>query len=101
MKKILSMALLGAVLLTTAVSADANKGKKLYMKKLKASCGVSGSVFARKHTQDEWQAAYQAGRFGDEVKSICPKATLKPKYEKDIYHFSWEYAKDSGNVPSC
>ena len=99
--KLAVAALLGLAVLSTAASADVNKGKKIYMKKLKAACGYNGAKFARAHTQDEWETIKEAGKFGAEVKKICPKSKLKAKYENDIYDFSYEFAKDSGNVPSC
>ncbi|SHO81303.1 hypothetical protein MNB_SV-15-869 [hydrothermal vent metagenome] len=90
-----------AVVGTTA-SADSNKGKKLYIKKLRADCGISGSKFAAKHTQDDWEAIKEAGKMVDEVKKLCPKATnFKAKYIPDLYDFVYEFASDSGNVPSC
>jgi len=101
MTKIAVSALLGMAVLSTAATADVNKGKKVYMKKLKAACGYNGAKFARAHTQDEWESIKEAGKMGSAVKEICPKSKLKPKYENDIYDFSYEYAKDSGNVPSC
>lgn len=101
MTKLAVAALLGMAVFSTAASADVNKGKKIYMKKLKAACGFNGAKFARVHTQDEWEALKESGKFDDEVKKICPKSKLKPKYENDIYDFSYEFAKDSGNVPSC
>ena len=95
-------ALLGMAVLSTTASADVKKGQKLYLKKLKAPCGINGSEFAQKHTQDEWEAIYEAGKFEDEVKKICPKVkSVKPKYVEDIYDFVYEYASDSGNIPSC
>lgn len=94
-------ALLGMAILSSGASADIKKGQKIYLKKLKAKCGFSGAKFAHKHTQDEWENIKEAGKFGAEVTKICPKAKLKPKYENDVYDFSYEYAKDSGNVPSC
>jgi len=99
--KLAVAALLGFALFSTTASADVNKGKKIYMKKLKAACGFTGAKFAHKHTQDEWEAIKEAGKFGEEIKKICPKSKLKPKYETDIYDFSYEFASDSGNVPSC
>jgi ATP-dependent exoDNAse (exonuclease V) alpha subunit len=99
--KLAVAALLGVMMLSTTASADVKKGQKIYLKKLKAACGFSGAKFAIKHTQDEWENIKQAGKFGAEVAAICPKAKLKPKYENDVYDFSYEYAKDSGNVPSC
>jgi hypothetical protein len=99
--KLAVAALLGITLLSSTAMADVNKGKKIYMKKLKAACGFNGAKFARVHTQDEWEAIKEAGKFGGEVKKICPKSKMKAKYENDVYDFSYEYAKDSGNVPSC
>lgn len=99
--KLAIAALLGTAVLSTTATADVNKGKKIYMKKLKAACGFTGAKFAIKHTQDEWENIKQAGKFGAEVKAICPKAKLKPKYENDVYDFAYEFASDSGNVPSC
>ena len=101
MTKLAVAALLGMAVLSTTASADVNKGKKIYMKKLKASCGFSGAKFAVKHTQGEWEKIKGAGKFLDEVKKICPKSNLKPKYADDVYDFAYEYASDSGNVPSC
>lgn len=101
MMKLAVAALLGVAVLSTTASADAEKGKKIYMKKLKGACGFSGAKFAAKHTQDEWEAINTAGKFGEEVTKICPKAKLDSKFEKDVYDFAYEYASDSGNVPSC
>lgn len=98
--KLTVSALLSLVVLSTIVTADVNNGQKIYLKKLKSKCGFSGAKFAHKHTQDGWQTIKEAGKFGEEVTKICPKATLNPKYENDVYDFAYEYAKDSGNVPS-
>ena len=92
--------LLGIDILSTVATANINKGKKLYIQKLKVACGFNGAKFARSHTQDEWEAIKQAGKFSKEVKSICPKSDLKSKYENDIYDFAYVYAKGSGNIPS-
>ena len=94
-------ALLGLAVLSTTATADVKKGQKIYLKKMKKACGFSGAKFAHKHTQDEWEEIKEAGKFAAEVKKICPKVNLKPKYENHIYDFSYEYASDSGNVPSC
>ena len=101
MTKLALAALLGMAVLSTTASADVNKGKKIYMKKLKAACGFSGAKFAVKHTQDEWEKIKGAGKFQEEVQKICPGAKLKDKYVNDVYDFAYEYASDSGNVPSC
>ena len=99
--KLAVAALLGMTLLSTTATADIKKGQKIYLKKLKAPCGFSGSKFAHKHTQDEWEAINEAGKFAAEVKKLCPKATIKSKYVPHVYDFVYEYAKDSGNIPSC
>jgi len=101
MTKLAVSALLGMVIFSTTASADVKKGQKLYMKKMKASCGFTGAKFAAKHTQDEWEAIKGAGKFSDEAAKICPGLKLKDKYVPHIYDFSYEYASDSGNVPSC
>lgn len=99
--KLAVTALLGMILLATTASADVTKGQKLYLKKLKAPCKINGVKFAHKHTQDQWEAIYEAGKFAAEVKKICPKARMKSKYVPHVYDFVYEYASDSGNIPSC
>jgi hypothetical protein len=100
--KLAVTALLGLTVLSTTASADVKKGQKLYLKKLKAPCGINGSAFAQKHTQDEWEMIHEAGKFEDEVKKICPKVRkVREKYVPHIYDFVYEYASDSGNIPSC
>ncbi len=101
MTKLALAALLGMAVVSTTASANPAKGKKIYMKKLKAACGFSGAKFAAKHTQDEWEQIKGAGKFQDEVAKLCNGAKLKAKYVNDVYDFAYEYASDSGNVPSC
>ena len=98
--KLAMATLLGMALFSSAASADVKKGQKIFLKKLKAPCGYNGAKFAAKHTQDEWEAIYQAGKFAEETKKLCPKAKIKTKYIPNVYDFVYEYAKDSGNVPS-
>jgi len=99
---------LGATLLlalgSTVATADAAKGQKLYTKKLKSACGITGAVMAGKHTQGEWEEINAAGKMADEIKTICPKVkdkALKGKYLEHYFDFFKEYGSDSGNVPSC
>lgn len=99
--KIAVVGLLGLVVFSTVVSADVNKGQKIYLKKLKASCGINGSQFSMKHTQKEWEDIHAEGKFADELSKICPKSQIDPKFIPDLYDFSYHYAKDSGNIPSC
>lgn len=107
MKNIVKIAL-GATLLlalgSTVASADAAKGQKLYMKKLKSACKIGGAAMAAKHTQAEWTDINTAGNIAGEIKTICPSVAdkaLKEKYLNHYYDFFNEYASDSGNVPSC
>ncbi len=99
--KLAVLALLGLAIVSTTASADITKGKKLYMKKMKSSCGFSGAKFSAKHTQDEWEEINGAGNFAEEAAKICPGLKLKDKYVPHIYDFAYEFASDSGNVPSC
>jgi hypothetical protein len=105
--KLFKMALVAMFALsiaTTTASADVAKGQKLFSKKLKKACGFSGAKFASKHSQDEWEAINGDGKLADEIKTLCPNVkdkALKAKYLKHYYDFAYEYANDSGNVPSC
>lgn len=99
---ILAVSVLSVGVLGVNVQADAVKGQKLIIKKLKKDCGFNGAVLAGKHTQDEWLEVYEAGALNDEILKICPKAKpLKDKYIPHVYDFLNNYASDSGNVPSC
>ncbi len=105
MNKIVKIALSAALLLSigaTTASADVAKGQKLYTKKLKKSCGITGAAMAGKHTQDEWTEINEAGNMEAEIKNICPNVDkVKGKYLPHFYDFFKEYGSDSGNVPSC
>ena len=99
--KLTLSAILGITLTTVTLSADVTKGQKLYVKKLKDKCGISGSTFAGKHNQDKWEEIYDAGKLSDEIKKICKGHTIDEKLLPHIYDFAYEFASDSGNVPSC
>ncbi len=104
MQKILKLTLvtlLGVSVLSSTASADADKGQRIYAKKLKASCGMKGSDFAARHSQDEWRDIFEAGKLDDEVKSTCNGAEVSEKAIPYLFDFVYEYANDSGNVPSC
>ena len=111
MKKKLSLlvaVILATSVFTTSVMADAKKGQKYYLKKLKIckKDGLkNGAVFATKHSRKEWAGIKDAGTLQDEWKSICAHGVKKinKMKEKDInnlYDFVWKYASD-GEVPSC
>ena len=95
------LSLFGLIVFSTIAVADVNKGQKIFQKKLKAACGFNGAQFAMKHTKKEWEDIYTEGKFSDELIKICPKAQIEPKFIPDIYDFSYHYANDSGNIPSC
>ena len=107
MKNLLKLALAVTVFLGIAAStasADPVKGQKIFIKKFKKPCGFNGAKFAVKHTQGEWKAIMDEGKFVDEMINICPNVKaedVKEKWIQHIYDFSYEYASDSGNVPSC
>ena len=103
MNKLLKLVFAGAVALSlssTVASADIKKGQKLYSKKLKKACKITGAKMAAKHTQDQWEELMENGKLNDEIKNICGKGT-KEKYLPHLFDFFYEYASDSGNVPSC
>ena len=104
MKKLLTLlfaVVVGLSFVSTASFADAGKGQKLFIKKMKKPCGFNGGVMAKKHTQDEWKAIQDAGKLNDELIKICPKAKpLKKKYVSHVFDFMYNYASDSGNVAS-
>jgi Spy/CpxP family protein refolding chaperone len=99
---LLLAALVAGSVFSTSAMADAKKGQKYYLKKLKATCGFSGAKFAHKHTQDQWEELKNGGKLEDEIKAICPNVKdVKDKYLPDMFDFFHEYGSDSGNVPSC
>jgi len=101
--KVLLVALIGIGFTTMTASANADKGQKIILSKIKVkkACHFNGAVLAKKHTQSQWDAIYKSGKLADELKNICPTAKpLKKKYAKDVYDFVHKYASDSGNVPS-
>jgi Spy/CpxP family protein refolding chaperone len=107
MKKTLLIAMLGLGLVTSSLSADQAKGKRVYQKFMKEACGKTGGDVSGMHTQKEWKELEESGKFKDELEKICPqtKDFLEgPKFkklEKHLYDFMYEFGKGSGNVPSC
>jgi hypothetical protein len=107
-KTVALAALMGLSLLSTAASADADKGQRIYMKKLKSECGMSGGVFAAKNDQATWEEAKENGTLGEAMTKICPAGKeffesdkFKDKFSSDLYDFVNKFASDSGNIPSC
>lgn len=110
MKKtsLLLAALIAGSVFTTSATADAKKGQKFYLKKLKVckKDGLkNGAVFAVKHDRAGWAKLKEEGKLLDEWKTICPSgdkkiAKMKDKDVTDLYDFVWKYASD-GETPSC
>jgi len=107
-KKAAMATLLGLSLLGTTLSADANKGQKIYQKKLQSQCGFSGAVFAAKNDQATWEEAKDAGTLGEAMTEVCPAGAdffsgdkFQNKYSEHLYDFVYKFASDSGNIPSC
>lgn len=105
LKKLVTLlfaAVIGLSFVSTAAFADAAKGQKVFIKLMKRPCGFDGGVMAKKHTQAEWKAIQKAGKLNDEMIKFCPKAKpVKDNYVDDVYDFLYNFASDSGNVPSC
>lgn len=101
------VALLSVSVLSSSAFADAEKGKKLYQKNLKEVCGITGGVFAAKFKQADWDKAFNAGTLDKKMTEACPagKAYFESdkfkKLEEHYHDFVHNFAKDSGNIPSC
>lgn len=96
------LSMLVTTVLPTVSMADAKKGHRLYKKKLQKKCNFAGSIFARHHTQDEWEKINEDGDFKEETKKICPKIDVNKLNEKqwnDLYDFTYLYAI-GGEVPN-
>jgi len=108
LKKVALVTIIGLGLVGTTASADnITKGKKLYQKHLKEGCGFTGAVMAAKHTQDEWEEIKEEGKLKEEIQKLCPNVektdekALKDKFMPFYYEFFYNFASDSGNIPSC
>jgi len=96
------MIALALLFVSTNLNADVKKGQKIIIKKLKKDCGFNGAVMASKHTQAQWKKIYDDGALDAEIKTLCPSSKpLKEKYIPHVYDFLYNFALDSGNVPSC
>jgi len=109
MKKIIISAIIGISLLSgTSLMANAKKGQKFYLKKLKVckKDGLkNGAVFATKHSRKEWENLKKENSLQKEWLNICSHGEkkinkMKEKDIKNLYDFVWKFASD-GEVPSC
>jgi hypothetical protein len=99
------MKLIATVFAATALTvsfaqADVAKGQKLYQKKYKKSCAMSGAKMAGSHTQDEWEEMRDEGTLLEYLNGKCGGG-VQEKHLEHLYDFFYEYGSDSGNVPSC
>ncbi len=105
MKKLIVAVFMGCFFMSFVVPnvfADAAKGQKIFLKKMKDPCGMNGGEMAVKHTQMEWKGINDAGKLNEELLKFCPTAEpLKESYVPHVYDFLYNYASDSGNVPAC
>lgn len=100
--KLVVTILFGLAIFSTSVSADAAKGQKIYLKKMKAPCGFNGTKFAHSHTQKEWDDIHKDGKMEEQIKKLCPNIQeWNKKWDNDLFEFTHKYASDSGNIPSC
>ena len=98
--KMTNLLLAAALLGGSALYADAAKGQKLYQKKYKKACGVTGAKMAGTHTQDEWTEMKENGTLLEYLNGKCD-GKIDGKHLDHLYDFFHEYGSDSGNVPSC
>jgi hypothetical protein len=97
------------LLFASTAIADVNKGKRYYMKDFKQKFEMNGLEFTQLHTAQEWSMLFEdEGKgFIYEFSQRYPKQKAflnDPKLWKKLQHvrdFAIEYAKDSGNIPSC
>jgi hypothetical protein len=109
--KIVHRIFLAAVLLLFPLlsAADVHKGKRYYMKYFKQKFKMSASAFSQLHTREEWERLFddQGRGFIAEFAQAYPKQRpflTGPGLSKKLPHlrdFAIEYAKDSGNIPTC
>lgn len=90
--------------------ADAEKGKKYYIKYLKGPFGnLKGADFTTKRVKAEWKAYFRKdarkfikkyGKKYPEAKKFLQSDTFQ-KIAPHVKDFCIKYAQDSGAVPSC
>jgi len=100
--KSITLFLITALLIPTLSVADVKKGQKVYKKKLHKKCKFSGSIFARKHTQDEWEIINEKGLFKTETKKICSQLELDKLNDEQwnhLYDFTYQFAI-GGEIPN-
>ncbi len=56
----------------------------------------------------EWESAKSEGTLTEMMEAECPAGKeffeskkFETKYKNDLYDFVYDFASDSGNIPSC
>ncbi|BAF72607.1 hypothetical protein [Sulfurovum sp. NBC37-1] len=99
---LLALTIFGTMVTPTVTMANEKKGHRLYKKKMQRKCKMAGSLFARKHTQDEWEKLKETKAFRAEAQKICPAmdfSKFSDKQWNDLYDFSYIYGI-GGKVPN-
>jgi hypothetical protein len=96
---------------TTVFASDGNAdtGQRIYLKMMGEQTGLNGADFARLHTIAEWAELFDGNgeKFVKEMSKKFPttkdylSGELFGKHLPHIKAFMIQYAKDSGNFPSC
>jgi len=105
---LLLAAMIAGSVFTTSAMADAAKGQKYYLKKLKVckKDGLkTGANVAASNDRDTWATMKEEGELLKGWSKVCPSGAkkiekMKQKDIDDLYDFCWKYASD-GEVPSC
>ena len=98
--KVVATIFAATALTVSFAQADIAKGQKLYQKKYKKACGMSGAKMAGSHTQDEWEEMRDEGTLLEYLNEKCD-GKVEENHVEHLYDFFYEYGSDSGNVPSC
>ncbi|MEA1920530.1 MAG: c-type cytochrome [Campylobacterota bacterium] len=105
-QKIIITLLTAVSLLSGVALADVKKGQKAFLKTCK-KCHGNGTKGAAMKTQDEWEELFDdnaelliEAHKGDKSEKFFAGKKFK-KLSPHLKDFLYEYASDSGNVPSC
>ena len=104
LNKLAVITLLTAGFFTVTAPADVIKGNKILTKAIHKGCPMPATNIAMMHSQAEWKAIFESGKFGEEIKKLCPKIGELPKfnekYAKHVFDFVEHYSNDSGAIPA-
>jgi hypothetical protein len=108
-KVILGLAVALCAVSFSFAEGNADTGKRIYLKTMSAQTGLNGADFAASRTIAEWKRLFEgdAEGFVKEIGEKYPstKAYLNgeafAKHAPHLGAFMINYAKDSGNFPSC